>query len=148
MQSFVGERIRCVLTGRIYRAVGQTGGEVVGRDEKTGEHVVLPIRRVVRHSPFLICIGAIIQTVILADYAPLGDSAHLIRGGFFGSLVLATLAWLLNMSMPIILSAYLAGGVIGLLLSATRRYTLRMRRIRSVYYVRRNPVGDERGGRN
>lgn len=132
MQKLVGVKVRCVSTGRVYRAVGQADDKVVGRDDETGEHVVLPIRRVVRHSPLLICIGAVIQTVILADYAPLGDSAHLIRGGFLGSLTLAALAWFLNMSTPVILLGYLAGGIMGLAFSATRRYKERAQRIQEV----------------
>lgn len=132
MQKLVGAKIRCVSTGRVYRAVGQADDKVVGRDEKTGEHVVLPIRRVVRHSPFLICIGAAIQTVILADYAPLGDSAHLIRGGFLGSLMLAALAWILNMPTLVILLGYLSGGIMGLAFSAARRYKERAQRIQEI----------------
>lgn len=132
MQKLIGARIRCVSAGRVYRAVGQANEEVIGRDEETGEHVVLPIRRVVRHSPFLICIGAVIQTVILADYVPLGNSAHLIRGAFLGSVTLAALAWFFNMSTPVVLSTYLMGGMIGLAFVATRKYKARLQHIKAV----------------
>jgi len=135
----VGKRVRCLSTGKIYRAVNQADGEIVGQDEETDERVVLPFRRVVQHSPFLICIGAVIQTVVLADYAPLGERAHLIRGGFLVSLALATLTWLLGMSAPVVLSAYLVGGLIGLAISAIRRYRLRARRMSSVFHVTSKP---------
>jgi len=131
----VGKRVRCLSTGKVYRAVNQAGGEIVARDEKTDERVILPARRVVQHSPFLICIGAVIQTVVLADYAPLGESAHLIRGGFLGSFAFAVLAWLLGMSAPVVLVAYLVGGLIGLAISAIRRYRLRARRMASMFHA-------------
>lgn len=135
MQNLVGKRLRCLKTGRIYRGINQVGGEIVARDEETDERVVLPVGRVIQHSPFLIGIGAVIQTVILADYAPLGESAHLIRGGFLGSFALAMLAWLLGMSVPVVLLAYLFGGLLGLAISATRRYRLRVRRMASMFHV-------------
>ena len=135
MQNWVGKRVRCLSTGKVYRTVNQAGGEIVARDEETDECVILPVRRVVQHSPFLICIGAVIQTVVLADYAPLGESAHLIRGGFLGSFALAVLAWVLGMSAPIVLAAYLVGGLIGLAISASRRYRLRARRMASMFHA-------------
>lgn len=141
MQNLVGKRVRCLSTGKVYRALNQAGGEIVARDEGTDERVILPVRRVVQHSPFLICIGAVIQTVILAEYAPLGESAHLIRGGFLGSVTLAVLALLLGMSAPVVLLAYLVGGLTGLGISAIRRYRLRSRRMSSIFHA---PVPDQR----
>ena len=131
MQNLVGKRVRCLETGKIYFGISQIEGEIVARDEETDERVVLPLGRVVQHSPFLIVVGAVIQTVILADYAPLGESAHLIRGSFLGSFALAMLAWLLDMSVPVVFSGYLVGGLIGLGISAIRRYRLRVRRMAS-----------------
>lgn len=132
MQNLVGKRVRCLETGKIYCGISQIEGEIVARDEETDERVVLPLGRVVQHSPFLIGVGAVIQTVILADYAPLGESAHLIRGGFLGSFALAMLAWLLDMSVAVVFSGYLVGGLIGLGISAIRRYRLRVRRMASM----------------
>lgn len=131
VKNLVGKRVRCIPTGNVYRAVEQAAGEIVGLDEETGERVVLPLSRVVQHSPLLICVGAVIQTVILADYAPLGESAHLIRGGFLGSVTLAVLAWSFGMSVPVVLLAYLMGGLIGVATSATLRFRQRARRRKS-----------------
>lgn len=144
MQNLVGRKVRCISTGRVYRAVGQSGGDILAHDNETGEHAVLSAERVVQHSPFLICVGAVIQTVALADYAPLGDSAHLIRGGFLGSLAMAALAWLLGMSAPVVLSAYLAGGLIGLAVSATGRYRLRLRQRQPVSHLTPEAKGRQR----
>lgn len=135
VKDLVGKRVRCIATSRIYQVIGQAGGDVIGRDEETGERVVLPARKFIQHSPFLICVGAVIQTVILADYAPLGDSAHLIRGSFFGSSTLALFAWLSGMSALGVFSAYLAGGLAGLAMSAAWRYRLRVRRRKAGFHT-------------
>lgn len=137
VKSLVGKRVRCISTGKIYRADGQAAGEIVGLDEATGERAVLPLSRVVQHSPFLICVGAVIQTVILANYAPLGESAHLIRGGFLGSGMAALFAWLGGLSMPVVFSAYLLGGLIGVAASAVLRFRQRVRRRTSMLQATR-----------
>lgn len=135
MKNFIGKKVRCVSTGKVYRIVGQAAGEIIGLSEETGERIVLPLARVVQHSPFLICVGAVIQTVILADYAPFGEGAHLIRGGFTCSLLLATLAWCFSMSAPVVILAYLLGGLIGVAISATLRFKKRALRRRSMFHA-------------
>jgi hypothetical protein len=54
VQNLVGKRVRCLETGKIYFGISQIEGEIVAREEETDERVVLPLGRVVQHSPFLI----------------------------------------------------------------------------------------------
>ena len=134
MKDLVGERVRCLSSGRVYRAVAQSGNDIIGRDELTGEHMGLSAERVVRHSPALIALGIVIQTVLFADSGPLGNIAHLVRGGLFGSFLATFAAWRMDLSLPLIVLSYLAGGLVGVMISAGLRYrrqVLVMTRIRA-----------------
>ena len=122
MKDLVGERVRCLSSGRVYRAVAQSGNDIIGRDELTGEHMGLSAERVVRHSPALIALGIVIQTVLFADSGPLGNIAHLVRGGLFGSFLATFAAWRMDLSLPLIVLAYLVGGLVGVMVSAGLRY--------------------------
>ena len=122
MKDLVGERVRCLSSGRVYRAVAQSGNDIIGRDELTGEHMGLSAERVVRHSPALIALGIVIQTVLFADSGPLGNIAHLVRGGLFGSLLATFAAWRMELSLPLIVLSYLVGGLVGVMISAGLRY--------------------------
>ena len=126
MKDLVGRRVRCLSSGKVYLTVAQSGDDIVVRDETTGEHTGLSASQVTRHSPGLIALGAVIQTVVFADYAPLGHSAHLVRGGFVGSLLAFLAAWGLGLSAGLLLLSYVIGGTAGVLASAALRFRQRI----------------------
>lgn len=125
----VGKRVRCLSSGRVCRVVSQSGTDIVAYDEVTGEELGLSAERVVLHSPLLVFLGAVIQTVLLSESKPLGKVAYLTIGGLVGSCLATFVAWQLDLSVLWIVVAYLFGGVTGVMLSAGLRYVTNVRGI-------------------
>ena len=132
MRYVVGKRVRCLSSGRVWRAVAQSGDDIVAYDEVTGEEMGLSAERAVLHSPLLIFLGTVIQTVLFAESRPLSKVAYLIIGGLVGSCLATFAAWQLELSVLLIMAAYFLGGVTGVMLSAGFRYVSYLRGINKV----------------